>query len=85
MLALLCRHGRLGMSHPSSRGSTQCGSSRNITAPLTNGIAEQDLALGAAVSDVLSCTNAITLLSATCLPLSTSVDGELQHACFGMS
>ena len=65
IFTLPCRHGGLGMPHPSSRAA-QDDSSRTITAPLTNRIAEQDLALGAAISDVraaklrtrISCNNA---------------------------
>ena len=65
IFTLLCRYGGLGMPHPSSR-TAQYDSSRTITAPLTKRIAEQDLALGAAISDVpaaklrtrISCNNA---------------------------
>ena len=83
IFTLPCRDGGLGMPHPSSRAA-QCDSSRAITAPLTNRIAEQDLALGAAISDVraaklrtrISCNNAIR---ETALSFSTSADGKLQR------
>ena len=71
------------MPHPSSR-TAQYDSPRTITAPLTNRIAEQDLALGAAISDVraaklrtrISCNNAIREAA---LSFSTSAGGKLQR------
>ena len=71
------------MPHPSSRAA-QYDSSRTITASLTNRIARQDLAFGAAISDVraaklrtrISCSNAIR---ETALSFSTSADGKLQR------
>ena len=83
ILALPCRHGGLGMPHPSSR-SDQYRSSQEITAPLTTLIAEQDAELGTAVADVRiaklqakeTSSNAIRAIA---LDLSSSVNSDLQR------